>query len=1012
MKMKKAFLVFMMVSISLASISAQAANLSIRNGFRGVVEINPVPVNEFGTTREAYHGFEAVGPEISFNYQGVQEVSLTATPDFGYEFAYWVVVDPDKAGTYHYSNPLVKEVSADHTVHAVFLRDYIYAVNCGSTDHYSGIDGVSYVPDNYFVNGNTGVNIVPSGTDIKGTDEDGLYRTSRTGDFSYSFPNSKIPTGDYYIIFKFNEGQDSAREFNVSIEGESYITKLNLNNVVRKNRAYEAIFPFKYNKSADDNSTLDINFTGTVGDATVSGIVIQDDSGIEAKIDAIMADVEALADPLGFKIGQMTMPHIDQLFEDPMSGGPADYSLVNSKSLGVIFNGGGDPSSIQENTPLEWATMIDSVQTNAPEVGGVKIPVLYATDVLHGFAHLKTGTVFPHNIGLGSGDNISLVEKIGEITAFEATTCGIKMTFAPCLTVAQDLRWGRVNEGYGERTDIVERLGAALIRGVQGGDVGLSGKNALAATAKHYLGDGGTRVGTGWNLEDGMIFTEPPKFPTNDDNKWENNPLNPPFVNPGVNYGSDQELKDVHLPPYRRAIEQGLTSVMASYSAIGNHSNFCHTNDKILKTWLKDELKFSGFITSDMDGVAKTAVRESSSWKTYDSGNVPEVINSGIDIAMCSNEWWADDPGAPSLFWQYYQSTLRTAVTSGAVPMEELDESVRRLLRVKLKLNLFANPYVLKTHWRSREAKIGSLESKEVARQAVRESLVMLKNGDLNATEKVLPLTPQKYSKVGLVGQFADDIGVMAGGWSLEWLGSEGDIYPEGTTIKEAMDQRGVSYVYEKESYTPVDLYSTPRAAGSPWYHEQGEANVGQPLTQQQLDNLKTSNVIVAVVGEYPFAEEYGDRENLDVLNFDYAHYRFESLDVDPWYRDGWARRKHVKHKDLMKQLYDTFGPDAPVEDQRPIVCILISHRPIYIGSNLDDSTHVLGQSDSVVAAWYPGTECSGVTDVLFGDSNFTGELRFSWPNNIGQWDPAGPNLPNNKLPEDILFPYGYGLKY
>lgn len=1001
--MKKLLLsVLVAVAVAGAAGAQDSRVLVIPNGFRGVVSVDPVPANEYGNASESYHGFEVPGASLDFAYPAPTQVTLKATPDFGYRFVHWSVT-PASGVPSIVPTPSIS-VAPGCTAVPLFVRDYIMAVNAGSSAYYTGIDGVNYEPDtlrSLYYGGSMSGNTAPASRDILGTDEDALYRTARTGSFSYRIPKAGLTQRHFYIVFKFAENTDAQRTFNVLIEGAPYVTALTLKDVVKKHRAYEAAFSFDYDPAEDANQTLDIDFVPTAGQATLSAFVLQDDSGVSDRIDAVMAAIDSLpaAERLNLKIGQMTMAHVDHVTPEE----------VAVEGIGTVFNGGGDPASLPANSAAGWAGMIDAVQKAAPVAAGVRIPVMYATDVVHGFGHLNSATVFPHNIGIGSADDIDLVERIGRVTAAEASACGVNMTFAPCLAIAKELRWGRVAESYGETPDLVSRMGAALVRGLQAGDrngtsrSGLSGKNAVAATAKHYLGDGGTLFGTGWDLMTGNEHgpdTELPSpsngwagLPTPQD-KWLD-PLNPPYVNPGLNPSTYEQIRSFELLPYLRAIEQGLHGVMPSYSSIFTKDNFCHTNSTILTDWLKTEFKFPGLVTSDWDGIAKTATRGSASWPTYDQANVPYAVNAGVDVGMTSDEGWE---GGPAYFWRTYQDAVAQAVAAGTVSESRIDDAVRRVLRVKLMLNLFENPYTLKTHWAGRAALVGSAAHREVGREAVAKSLVLLKNqARPGRTDKVLPLAPGKYSKIGLVGQWADDIGIQSGCWSLEWQGGEGDIYPAGKTVREALVELGADVVYEKEAYTPVDYESVPEAAGSPWFHENGEANIGQPLTAQQIQNLRAASVIVLAIGEFPVAEEYGDREDLDVLDYQYSMYMSHGE------RDGNGRRKWNKHKDLMQQIYAAFGPGAPAADRKPIVTLVMSHRPIYLGSSLTDATHVFGKSDAVVELWYPGTEGLGVADVLTGAKNFWGKLPFSWPNNV-----TGLNDESSQ----ILFPKGYGLTY
>ncbi len=413
------------------------------------------------------------------------------------------------------------------------------------------------------------------------------------------------------------------------------------------------------------------------------------------------------------KIGQMTLIEKGSLPTDDVA------ALFLG---GVLSGGGGYPTG--NNTPAGWAEMVDGYQQSALSTR-LAIPMIYGVDAVHGHNNLRGAVIFPHQIGLGASRNPDIVRQVAEVTAREMIATGIYWNYAPVLAPVQDIRWGRTYEGYSENTSIVTELGVAYIEGLQGGGLGTPG--SVLATAKHYIGDGATTWGTS------------PFGPNNNDR--------------GVTEMSEDELRTVLLPPYIAALEAGAMNVMASYSSWGGLP--MHAQKYLLTDVLKGELGFNGFIVSDWAGIDVIG--------TYDTAVVTS-INAGIDMNM-----------VPYDARKFIASATR-AVESGDIPMERIDDAVRRILRVKFEMGLFENPFsdpsLLET--------VGSDEHRAVARQAVQESLVLLKNE--GAT---LPLS-KDVATVLVGGPGADDIGRQSGGWTIEWQGATGNITP-GTTILDAI---------------------------------------------------------------------------------------------------------------------------------------------------------------------------------------------------------------------------------
>lgn len=915
----------------------------LKTKYYGLVDINPIErMNDYSRSSETYHGFEIQKDQLDFVYSQNTKITITAKPDFGFRFSHWVIT---------YNNKSVKKVSKSifdfyseniHCIEPIFKPVAIYAINCGSTDNYiNKKDGLEFSQDNYFEEGSS---ILVS------SQEDDLLNKGRTGRFKYKFP--ELEEGDYYISLTFANIGTIDDTLNVEVGRIKVINDLNLKNAANNSGIYSS--SFFIHKKSDITRDLIISINQNSNEhAALLSITIQDACCLENKIESIVSSVIKLPDEqrLKFLTAQLISGHVDYV-------GSEDF---NSNYPGIVWNGGGDPSLLKVNSAYGWASMIDSIQERVLGDSCLElppIPIIYSADAVHGFGHLKTAIIFPHNIGLGCANNVELMEEIGKVTALECSNCGISTTFAPCLAVAKELRWGRVYESYGECQELVGKLGAALIRGLQGGShlSGLSNKTTIAATGKHFIADGGTKFGSGWSVTTG---------------ERQFNELEPvSFVNPGENTDSIADLEDVHIKPYKRAIESGLSIIMPSYSttdAFGKGIS-CHHNKVLLTNILRNELLFKGFVTSDQDGTAKIYDKNftDGSWGQYNKKNIARSLNAGVDTTLVSDE---DD----LLTWNNYQSQLIDALESGIISESDLIYSFKNILRVKCLLNLFDNPYILKTHWMDLSTDTELRNSfKKTAKKAVKESMVLLKNESSS-----LPL--KKEERIGLVGKWADDIGILSGGWTIEWLGDEGNIYPEGRTIKSGFELNNHNFIYEAEGYSD---------------------NKGELLTSGQLQNLKeNADKIVIVIGEYPTAEEFGDRMDLDILNYKYKGWLSEATDDI-----GYGLRKETKHMNLLEQVYENFGSVAPLEDRKPIICILVTGRPIYIGSSINDLSHLTGKCDSIVSAWFPGSECDGIVELLYGDGcNFNGKLSFSWPNN---------REGRNKKKEDILYSTGYGLLY
>ncbi|MEV0057164.1 glycoside hydrolase family 3 protein [Saccharopolyspora shandongensis] len=489
------------------------------------------------------------------------------------------------------------------------------------------------------------------------------------------------------------------------------------------------------------------------------------------RVDDLMARMS-----LQDKIGQMTQA--ERLAADPGAAAAA--------GIGSILSGGG--SAPTPNTAEAWADMYDAYQ-RAAIAAPLGIPIIYGVDAVHGHNNVHGATIFPHNIGLGATDDPELVERIGRATAEEVAGTGIDWDFAPCLCVARNDRWGRTYESFGETPERPTAM-ASAVTGLQRST--LDGPASVLATAKHYVGDGGTTGG--------------------DDQ--------------GNTEIDEAELRAVHLPPFQAAIERGVGSVMISYSSWNGVK--MHTGDYLINDVLKGELGFTGFVVSDWQAIDKVDGQEG-----FTADEVRDSVNAGLDMIMVPNEY------------QKFMALLRAEVEAGRVPMERIDDANRRILTKKFELGLFERPFTD----RSLTGTVGSAEHRELAREAVRESQVLLKNDG-----NLLPLA-KDGGKIFVAGKNADDIGNQSGGWTISWQGGSGPITP-GTTILRGIQQAvspGTEVTYDRNGNGIDGSYRAAIAVvgETPYAEGEGDRPEGMGLDEEDqatLARLQESGVPVIVV--------------------------------------------------------------------------------------------------------------------------------------------------------------------
>ena len=491
--------------------------------------------------------------------------------------------------------------------------------------------------------------------------------------------------------------------------------------------------------------------------------------------------------PLGVRIkdlmARMTLQEkIGQMVQIEREAASAD--IMKKYFIGSILSGGGSVPA-KRASPETWVSVVNEFQKGSLSTR-LGIPMIYGIDAVHGHNNVYNATVFPHNVGLGATRDPELVKKIGAATALEVRATGIPYAFAPCIAVCRDPRWGRCYESYSEDHKIVQAM-TEIIPGLQGdlpagskkGVPFVGGKTKVAACAKHYVGDGGTTKGIN-----------------------ENNTI--------IDFNG---LLNIHMPAYRNSISKGVATVMVSYSSWNGKK--MHANHDLITGFLKNKLRFRGFVISDWQGIDRITSPPHANY----SYSVEAGVGAGIDMVM-----------VPYNFTEFLDD-LTFQVKNGIIPMARIDDAVKRILRVKFVMGLFENPMADL----SLVNQLGSQEHRELAREAVRKSLVLLKNGK-SAKNPLLPL-PKKAPKILVAGSHADNLGYQCGGWTIEWQGLGGNDLTSGTTILTAVKntvESGTQIVYNENP----DL--------------------------EYVKSNKFSYAIV-VVGEPPYAETAGDSMSLTI---------------------------------------------------------------------------------------------------------------------------------------------------
>ncbi|HEY2685017.1 MAG TPA: glycoside hydrolase family 3 protein [Steroidobacteraceae bacterium] len=633
---------------------------------------------------------------------------------------------------------------------------------------------------------------------------------------------------------------------------------------------------------------------------------VSDAGGVESRIEQMIGRMT-----LEQKVAQMVQADIRYITPDD----------VRRYRLGSILNGGGAfPGDNKHAAVADWVALADRYYDASMDTstGAQAIPILWGTDAVHGHNNVFRATVFPHNIALGAAHDPDLIERIGAATAAEVASTGIDWTFAPTLAVVRDARWGRTYESYSDQPDIVREYAGRMVQGLQGqpGSPHFLEPGRVLATAKHFLGDGGTTSG----------------------------------IDRGDNASSEGDLFKVHAQGYIAALGAGVQTIMVSYSSWRGLK--MHGQHYLLTDVLKTRLGFDGIVVSDWDGIDEV--------QSCAKDRCAQALNAGIDLFM-----------VPELWKSFIENTC-AQVRAGDVPISRIDDAVRRILRVKIRAGLFERGRPSSRPFARKSNLVGAPEHRQLAEQAVRESLVLLKNA-----RDILPL--KRKLKVLVAGDGADNIGKQTGGWTLTWQGT-GNInadFPGATSI-----------------------YGGIRAAVT---------GAGGTATLSPDGTYKSRpDVAIVVFGEDPYAEWHGDIRSVDYRPSDTRSeidmsrppaetpapgaWREPRLADHPAANDAAGRRSDVD-LDLLQRLH---------AKRIPVVAVFLSGRPRGVSAEID-------AADAFVAAWLPGSEGEGVADVLFrkpdGSVNFdfTGKLSFAWPN--GQDASTG-------AASGVLFPDGFGLKY
>ncbi|MFF2203720.1 carbohydrate binding domain-containing protein [Streptomyces sp. NPDC058145] len=548
--------------------------------------------------------------------------------------------------------------------------------------------------------------------------------------------------------------------------------------------------PTLRDKAAEPAETIPLNLTVTGAKAPAETPQVVIDAHGLPYLDAKLPVRKRVADllsrmSLAEKAGQMTQAE---------RGALTDQGDIAGYALGSLLSGGG--STPTPNTPDAWAKMIDAFQSRA-RATRFQIPLIYGVDAVHGHNNLVGATIMPHNVGLGATRDPRLAERTGAVTAAEVRATGIPWDFAPCLCVSRDERWGRSYESFGEDPALVESM-ETVIQGLQGRADGrdLSRGDKVLATAKHFVGDGGTGYGSSTT----GTYT----------------------IDQGVTKVTRKQFEAVHLAPFESAVDRGIGTVMPSYSSLdilgdGQGPVKMHARADMINGVLKGRMGFDGFVISDWNAIDQLPGDYASHVRTS--------VNAGLDMMMVPYTY------------KDFTGTLADEVRAGRISERRIDDAVSRILTQKFRLGLFEHPYADTRG----AAAIGSPAHRTVARRAAAESQVLLKNSG-----GLLPL--KKGEKVYVAGSNADDIGNQTGGWTVTWQGGSGNTVP-GTTILDGMREAGGDVTYSKDASAPTGGYDAGVVVvgETPYAEGVGDVGNGHRLALSAADQAAVDKVCAAM---------------------------------------------------------------------------------------------------------------------------------------------------------------------
>ncbi|QVY66114.1 glycoside hydrolase family 3 N-terminal domain-containing protein [Polaribacter sp. Q13] len=585
------------------------------------------------------------------------------------------------------------------------------------------------------------------------------------------------------------------------------------------------------------------------------------------------------------KVGQMTQLTLKKFYKKGKLNKDLLIKYTQTTPIGSVLNTPGRPLSISE-----WHELISEIQDNCL-ASRMKIPMLYGIDAIHGATYTKDAVLFPHNIGLAATRNVELVKKTAEITAKEVRASGIRWNFDPVLGVGRQPLWSRFEETFGEDVLLVTEFGSGAIKGYEGDD--LKSINNVSSCMKHFIGYSVPQSGK------------------------DRTPA----------YITAQQLEEVFMPSFKKAVASGASTVMINSGSLNGIP--VHINKELITDLLKNKWGFKGLVVTDWEDILYLYKEHHVAKNNKEA--VKMAINAGIDMSMVPmNMTFYDD--------------LIALVNQGEVSMERIDDAVRRILKVKMDLGLFDNPYPEKEAIKN----FGKKEYRDIALQAARESMTLLKNDSLQ-NKAVLPL--KKNSKVLISGPAANSLASLHGSWSYSWQGDKEALFPESTlTIKEA--------IQNKIGASNVSCISSSKF---------------EKVTKKELKLLrqKAKNVdfIVLCLGENSYAETPG---NIDDLTLS---------------RDQIELAK------------------VAIETNKPIVLVLTEGRPRII-------SEIVSGIDAVLLAYRPSSQgANAIADILFGDYNPNGVLPFSYPKHTGNLLTYDAPIRNTET-FNPQWEFGYGLSY